>query len=157
MAASSVSLSRLLSTRICRPQMQEHTTPLESHKHPRSSRPEWRFPLCRLLCLVLPVLIFVWGTAYKLSLYKTDQGGAPAKVCTRGSDAAKTVVSQAINGRKVLGNGTAAPMLAGFSLLRLGCHEISLGEACPPDLPLSFGTVYAARPPPTGFLSLSIG
>jgi hypothetical protein len=157
MAASSVFAIRVVEHTNLSPANAGAYNPLESHKHHQSSQPEWRFPLCGLLCLVLAVLIPVWGTAYKLSLYKTDQRGAPAKVCTRGSDAAKTGVSQAINGRKVLGNGTAGPMLTGFSLLRPRCHEISLGEACQPSLPLSFGTVYAARPPPTGFLSLSIG
>ena len=47
--------------------------------------------------MVLPFMICAWGTAYKLSLYKTETNSAPAKVCTRGSDAAKSSVSQAID------------------------------------------------------------
>jgi hypothetical protein len=130
---------------------------LDPFKHPRSSRSEWRFPLCRLLCVVLPFLIFGWGTSYKLSLYKTDHGVAPAKVCTRGSDAAKTGVSQAVNGRKIVGNGPAAPIPASFSFLRPRSQNTLFCEEGQPSLSLSFGTVYAARPPPYGFLSLSLG
>jgi hypothetical protein len=42
-------------------------------------------------------MIFAWGTGYKLSLYKVDAAAysAPAKVCTRGSDAAKSAIDHA--------------------------------------------------------------
>jgi hypothetical protein len=57
------------------------------------------------LCVILPFMILAWGTAYKLSLYTTAKREAPAKVSTRGSDAAKSSVSHAIDGHKVVGNG----------------------------------------------------
>jgi hypothetical protein len=128
-------------------------TPLNAFTHARPSRSEWRFPLCRLLCLVLPLLIFAWGTAYKLSLYKTDTGGAPAKVCTRGSDAWKNSVTQAIDGRKVIGNGAALPMLVSFPILQSGHRDVTWFESYTAILPLHSWPILAARPPPIGFLS----
>ena len=45
-------------------------------------------------------MVFVWGTSYKLSLYRVEgaTSSAPAKVCTRGSDAAKIAVDHAADG-----------------------------------------------------------
>jgi len=127
--------------------------PLNASRHPRPSRSERRFPLYRLLCAALPLLIFVWGTAYKLSLYKTNQCGAPAKVCTRGSDAAKSNVSQATDAPKVIGNGIALP-LAYFSIAFPGRHDVALSETCQGILPLRSWTILAGRPPPIkGLLS----
>lgn len=59
------------------------------------------------LCLALVFMIFAWGTSYKLSLYKVENltSSTPAKVCTRGSDAAKSDFDHAADGRD------AAPML----------------------------------------------
>jgi len=42
-----------------------------------------------LLCLSLGFMVFAWGTNYKLSLYNAGHQNCPAKVCTRGSEAAK--------------------------------------------------------------------
>jgi hypothetical protein len=44
-------------------------------------------------------MVFVWGTSYKLSLYKVERESSPAKVCTRGSDAAKSALDLAADGR----------------------------------------------------------
>ena len=125
---------------------------MDAFKHARPSRSEWRFSLCRLLCVVLPLLIFAWGTAYKLSLYKTDPGGAPAKVCTRGSDAAKNIVTQAIDGRKVIGNGAALPMLVSFPILQPRHRDVAWFESYKAILPLHSWPILAARPPPIRFL-----
>jgi hypothetical protein len=126
--------------------------PLYELKHPRPSRSKWRFPLCGLLCVVLPFMIFAWGTAYKLSLYKTETNSAPAKVCTRGSDAAKSSVNQAIDSRKVIGNGIALPLPVNFSVVLPGRRDVALSEACQVILPLQSCPTLAARPPPIRFL-----
>jgi hypothetical protein len=47
---------------------------------------------------LLAVLVFLWGTAYKLSLYRPPDNRVPAKLCTRSSDAAKNAVDDAANG-----------------------------------------------------------
>lgn len=49
-------------------------------------------------------MIFAWGTGYKLSLYKSKclASSAPVKVCTRGSDAAKSAVDQVTDGHTVV-------------------------------------------------------
>jgi hypothetical protein len=125
---------------------------LNAFTHPRPSRSKWRSLLFGLLCGVLPFTIFAWGTAYKLSLYKTETNSAPAKVCTRGSDAAKSSVSQAIDGRKVFGNGIKPPLLVDFPIVLPGRHNVELSEVCQVILPLQSCPILAARPPPIGFL-----
>jgi hypothetical protein len=102
--------------------------------------------------MVLPFAIFAWGTAYKLSLYKTKKMGAPAKVCTRSSDAAKSSVNQVIDGRKLVGNGIARPPLVDLSVVLLGRRKVALAEARQTNLPLQFSPILAARPPPIRFL-----
>jgi hypothetical protein len=124
---------------------------LSAFTHPRPSRSEWRFPLFGLLCAVLPIAVFAWGTAYKLSLYKTERNCAPAKVCTRGSDATKIGAGQVIDGRKVIGNDTASPPLVTFSIVLSGRHDVALSEACQVILSLPFWPIPVARPPPLGF------
>jgi hypothetical protein len=54
--------------------------------------------------LALALMIFAWGTGYKLSLYKSVQpdGHAPAKLCTLASDAARSAVVEASNGQKAI-------------------------------------------------------
>ena len=54
-----------------------------------------------VLCLILAFLVFAWGTSYKLSLYNRGHESTPAKVCTRGSDAAKSALDDAADGRTV--------------------------------------------------------
>jgi len=122
--------------------------PLNASRHPRPSRSKWRFPLFGLLCAVLPFTVFAWGTAYKLSLYKTETNGAPAKVYTRGSDAAKSNISQASDGRKVIGNGIAPQPLANFSIALPGRHDVVLSKTRQVILPLQSWTILAGRPPP---------
>lgn len=49
------------------------------------------------LFLLLGALVVVWGTEYKLSLYKVEATmQTPAKLCTRSSDTAKSQVHLAI-------------------------------------------------------------
>jgi hypothetical protein len=124
---------------------------LDAFNHPQPSRPKWRFPLVGLLCVILPFMIVTWGTAYKLSLYTTAKTGAPAKVCTRGSDAAMSSVSHAIDGRKVAENGVVPSLPVYVSLVPLALHEVGLGEANTVIRPLPSGRIRAARPPPIRF------
>jgi hypothetical protein len=57
-----------------------------------------RRSLSHSLFLLLAVLVFLWGTGYKLSLYRSPDNRVPAKLCTRSSDAAKNAVDDAANG-----------------------------------------------------------
>ena len=47
--------------------------------------------------VLLALMVFAWGTGYKLSLYKPapKDGTAPAKLCTRDSDAARSALLDA--------------------------------------------------------------
>ncbi len=102
--------------------------------------------------MILPFMILAWGTAYKLSLYKTNKTGAPAKVCTRGSDAAKSSVSQAVDGRKAIGNGAALTVLVRPRLVFSERHSVVFSKQFQVILPLQSGLVFSARPPPIRFL-----
>jgi hypothetical protein len=102
--------------------------------------------------VVLPFAIFAWGTAYKLSLYKTETNIAPAKICTRGSDAVKSSVGQAIDGRKVIGNSIAPSLPVDFSVVLPERREVGLPEACQVIVPLQSCPILAARPPPIRLL-----
>jgi hypothetical protein len=121
---------------------------LEAFNHSRPSRLKWRISLCGLLCMVLPFVVFAWGTAYKLSLYKADNSSVPAKVCTRGSDASKSSVRQAVDGRKVIGNGVAPSPVADFSFVLPGRSGVALPEAYRTIFPVRNWPTVAARPPP---------
>ncbi len=59
------------------------------------------FSLRGILCVSLAFLVFTWGAHYKLSLYTAGHVTSPAKVCTRGSDAAKSALDHAADGRGV--------------------------------------------------------
>jgi hypothetical protein len=126
--------------------------PLNALTHTRWSQPKWRFPLCGLLSVILPFMILAWGTAYKLSLYKSSVNGAPAKVCTRGSDAAKSGVSAAIDGRKIVGTGLMPSLPVKFRLATPEPIDVALSDATQIVLPLQSAPVHAARPPPIRFL-----
>ena len=128
--------------------------PLNTFTHPRPFRSKRWFLLFGLLCAVLPFTVFAWGTAYKLSLYKAVKNGAPAKVCTRGSDAAKSSVSQLIAGRKIDENGVAFPPLLDLSVVLIRHHNFAFVEARQANLPLQFWPILVARPPPIRFLFL---
>jgi hypothetical protein len=67
------------------------------------SRPCDTRSLGQILTIALPVLlgmmVFVWGTGYKVSLYNVKSeasASAPAKLCTRSSDIAKSDVDTAV-------------------------------------------------------------
>jgi hypothetical protein len=60
-----------------------------------------RYSLYRFLHLSLALMVFLWGTGYKLSLYRPPDNRVPAKLCTRASDAAKSAVDHAADGSKM--------------------------------------------------------
>ena len=60
----------------------------------RISGPKGLLSLSGVLCLALGMMVFAWGTGYKLSLYNPGHESFPAKVCTRGSDAAKSALEK---------------------------------------------------------------
>ena len=126
--------------------------PLNPMNHLRPFRPRWRSPLGELLCVLLPFLILSWGTAYKLSLYKNNQTAAPAKVCTRGSDAAKSGISQAIDAHKVIEHGAASFLPVDARFVPPEPHDVSLFATLQGFILPRSGPTLAARPPPIGFL-----
>src|SRR5580658_7992582 len=67
----------------------------------RISGPKGLLSFCGVLCVSLAFMVFAWGTNYKLSLYKAGHESSPAKVCTRGSDTAKSALDQAVYGPTV--------------------------------------------------------
>jgi hypothetical protein len=73
---------------------------LDFRLHSRSSNS--RRPgqiLAIALPLLLGMMVLVWGTGYKVSLYKVKaeaSTSAPAKLCTRSSDIAKSDIDVAI-------------------------------------------------------------
>jgi hypothetical protein len=100
---------------------------------------------------MLSLMIFAWGTSYKLSLYKPDHGVAPAKVCTRGSDAAKSYVSAALNGRRTVGHGIVPSLPVYVSVAVPEVREVASEQAKQVTLRLLSVPIRAARPPPFRF------
>jgi len=109
-----------------------------------------RRSLSHSLFFLLALLVFMWGTGYKLSLYRPPDNRVPAKLCTRASDAAKSAVDDAANGGETHPETlllTLAPVPAATSplLLRRDRQDSLAKNYSPfrwtPDLYL--------RPPPT--------
>ena len=100
-------------------------------------------------------MVFAWGTSYKLSLYKAGHESSPAKVCTRGSDAAKSALDQAAAAHTL--DHTPFHIAALFSLPQ-GTEDYSfdrLRDEAVSDLsPLSRAPILYLRPPPDERLSL---
>lgn len=109
------------------------------------------------LYLALAFMICAWGTSYKLSLYKAEGtlSFAPAKVCTRGSDAAKSAVDHAATARS----------LAQIPILVAALFSLDVApETYPADSrredaivdrsPLRRAPILYLRPPPAERLSL---
>ena len=96
-------------------------------------------------------MVFVWGTSYKLSLYKVEHAAtsAPAKVCTRGSDAARNAVDQASNGPQV---GHATLLVDSLISLDQATRTYSIErrqeEATRDVSPLRRAPILYLRPPP---------
>jgi hypothetical protein len=94
-------------------------------------------------------MVFAWGTNYKLSLYKAGPERFPAKVCTRGSDTAKSALDQAMHGPLVA--PVDLSMAVPFSLPQgTEHHPLNwLSDETVSDLsPLSRAPILYLRPPP---------
>jgi hypothetical protein len=122
---------------------------LESISKTRISEPKGLVSFYGVLCVYLAIMVFAWGTSYKLSLYNPGHENSPAKVCTRGSDAAKSALDQAA------GAPTLAQMplrIAALFSLPQGTGARSLDrsndEAVSDLSPLSQAPILYLRPPP---------
>jgi hypothetical protein len=94
-------------------------------------------------------MVFVWGTGYKLSLYKAEPQSSPAKLCTRGSDAVKHAFDHAADGDAI----THAPLIVAvlFSPLQgdgNGSEDRLRDAAIIDRSPLSQAPILYLRPPP---------
>jgi hypothetical protein len=100
-------------------------------------------------------MVFAWGTNYKLSLYNAGHQNLPAKVCTRGSDAAKNAVDDAADGNTVAHAYLSITVL--FSALQeTENHPVNRmrDEAIIDRSPLSRAPILYLRPPPEEGLAL---
>jgi hypothetical protein len=101
------------------------------------------------LCIYLALMVFAWGTSYKLSLYNPGHESSPAKVCTRGSDAAKNALDHAADSHTLSQPPLNVAVL--FSLPQ-GTKDYSLDrlsdEAVSDLSPLSRAPILYLRPPP---------
>jgi hypothetical protein len=96
-------------------------------------------------------MVFVWGTSYKLSLYKVEHAttSAPAKVCTRGSDAARSAVEQAADGPQVGQTALLVAALYSFDQTAETYPLHARREEAVRDLsPLRRAPILYLRPPP---------
>jgi len=122
---------------------------MECVSQTRIAEPKGLFSLYGVMCLSLAFLVFAWGTNYKLSLYKAHRESTPAKVCTRGSDAAKRAIRHAADGPTL---AQATLCLTGFFALdqRTENYPIDrLHDEGATDLsPLGRAPILYLRPPP---------
>jgi hypothetical protein len=103
------------------------------------------------VCLVLAFMIFAWGTGYKLSLYKVESApcSAPAKVCTRGSDAARIAVDHAAGDPAPAQAPSLAAVLISLDSFAEPYAIHRLQDEVVDDLsPLSRAPILYLRPPP---------
>jgi hypothetical protein len=94
-------------------------------------------------------MVFAWGTSYKLSLYNPGHQSSPAKVCTRGSDAAKSALDHAADGHTF--SQIPPSMAVLFSLPQRTDDSFldRLSDEAVSDLsPLSQAPILYLRPPP---------
>jgi hypothetical protein len=112
----------------------------------------------RLPFLLLALMVFAWGTGYKLSLYKAPphDGNAPAKLCTRASDAARSALLDASQGPRAISlvavlTPLFAPAMSSHDLCRRGMED---GQAVNPS-PFHPPAALDLRPPPMRSLELA--
>jgi hypothetical protein len=129
----------------------EQAKRLNQIQDPRISQSKWRLSLYGVACLFMAFMVVAWGTEYKLSLYKTNQNIAPAKVCTRGSDAARSGVDQVVNAHKLIRASMSlisatlvvSPRQYGGITFPNGLQGLALLRSTP---------ILAARPPPSDLI-----
>jgi hypothetical protein len=102
-----------------------------------------------VLCVSLAFMVFAWGTNYKLSLYKVGHESSPAKVCTRGSDAAKSAFEHVVDARDVAHAHLSTAALF-FLPQEIGDQSLDRlsNEAVIDRSPLSRAPILYLRPPP---------
>jgi hypothetical protein len=97
-------------------------------------------------------MVFLWGTGYKLSLYKapSKDGTAPAKLCTRSSDEAKSAVSDAVEGYQPIDLLPLATLLFTVAAVcrSFDPSDIEDGQELNPS-PFHPPSALAFRPPPS--------
>ena len=100
-------------------------------------------------------MVFVWGTNYKLSLYKAGHQGSPAKVCTRGSDAAKNALDHAA-GDSAAAHPPLSIAILSSPLQRIEnyCLDRLSDDAVSDRSPLNRAPILHLRPPPDNGRSL---
>jgi len=128
---------------------------LECVSQIRISEAKGSFSFYGVLCISLAFMVFAWGTNYKLSLYNPGHESFPAKVCTRGSDAAKNALEHAADGHTL--SPASVSMAVLFSLSQ-GTEDYSLDrlrDEVAADLsPLDRAPILYLRPPPDNGPSL---
>jgi hypothetical protein len=107
--------------------------------------------------LLLALMVFAWGTGYKLSLYKAPlkDGTAPAKLCTRASDAARSALLDVAEGGHPLTLVSLSPLFsaARVTSIYLCARGVEDGQAMHPS-PFHPPAALDLRPPPMTQLSL---
>jgi hypothetical protein len=102
-------------------------------------------------------MVFAWGTGYKLSLYNIEGGTswAPAKVCTLGSDAAKSALDHATDAPTLVQRPLCVAVLLSLDQ-EAEEHPIDQrSDDVVSDLsPLSRAPILYLRPPPDSEHSL---
>ena len=94
-------------------------------------------------------MVFAWGTNYKLSLYKVGHQNSPAKVCTRGTDAAKNALDHAADGHTLSKEPISMAVRFSFSQGNEDYSLDRLSDESVSDLsPLSRAPILYLRPPP---------
>jgi hypothetical protein len=114
---------------------------------------------CFMRCLpflLLALMVFAWGTGYKLSLYKAlrADGSTPAKLCTRASEAARSALDatedQPVIALLSLSTPLCAPAMASHDSYRRNMED---GQAMNPS-PFHPPAALDLRPPPKQSLEL---
>jgi hypothetical protein len=122
----------------------------------RATTQDERRSLRCLPFLLLALMVFAWGTAYKLSLYKASpkDGTAPAKLCTRASEAARSALRDAADGQALTLVSLATLFFAGAVTSHDLCARgVEDGQPVHPS-PFHPPAALDLRPPPMRALSL---
>jgi hypothetical protein len=101
--------------------------------------------------VLLALSVFVWGTSYKLSLYKIDSAGSvtPAKLCKLASDKAKSQVDHAIDDHKAAFSGLPFKTFPAFTTFLLVLQgEVHPSAPTASLEPLRAAPILHLRPPP---------
>ena len=112
--------------------------------------------LRRLPFLLLAVMVFAWGTGYKLSLYKAPlkDGTAPAKLCTRASEAARSALTTVAENSQIVALFSLATLFFAVDVVWRDLRPSGVdGQPINPS-PFHPPAALDLRPPPMRQLSL---